>query len=1335
MASSSIHILFGASSSGGILTGSDANEILYGGSYASRLTGGGGVDTFVIAAGNGSVTVTDFAAAQGEVLRLQGYGFTSFAQFTAAAKQSGSDVVVSLGNGETLTLENTQLSALGAGNLRLDAPGLDQGRLQNWISSTEDGSTVSGTSGNDQITGNSKTLTLVGGSGDDVYIAYDVRNVVIEDAGGGNDTIRTWGSAGYVLPEGQEIENLVLEGSWDAVAVGNHLDNRIVGNSAANLIVGDGGNDVLTGGGGRDIFAILKGDGSDTITDFQAGAGGDYLSLSGFGFTSFTDVSKALHQVGSDVVLDLGDGTAVTLQNTSLSSLTAENFALPVDTSKLVQTFRDDFKTFDRVENGTGTWLTRIQDSFDGAYTKPVNDEQQVYVDADFKGLSGVARSSPLGIDPFAIVDGKLVITAAPVSAEDSAALKGYDFTSGIITTQTSFTQTYGYFEITAELPQGSAGVWPAFWMLPVDGSTGEIDILEAFGDDPDKVHQGAISGGSTQTNGSWISTGDLGTGSHTFAVSWTPYELTFYVDDVMTYTMATPTDMHDPMYLIANLAMGGDGSWSGPAADGTTAQFTIDSIVAYQYPEYSLAGYTLKASGAWIREIYGTSGADTITGTDANETINGRTGADVLTGLGGDDIYYLNNKDAQVIEAFDGGIDTIVASISYTLPDHVENLTAASGSSWTALTGNALPNIITGNAYTNIITGGTGNDILTGGGGTDTFVFSRGDGSDIITDFRAGSGSGNVIQLNDFRFSTFAEVQAAMTEVGDDTYIALSEFETLVLRNVTANDLVASNFKLLAELPQSGATKIWQVGWEATSAVYGTSSNERFETSAPVTYGGKGDDTYLISDSTHAIVEYANEGIDSVDAYVSYVLSANIENLALKAEGISGTGNELANRIVGTSGSETINGKGGNDWISGGAGNDTFLYEKGSGYDTIADFAGQQAGGSERDKLVLSGYDISAYLTNVGDIWTVHYSGGTDTFRLVGVTALRGDDYIFITSLEDGLAGIPASDGQLIRGNDDANVLNGTSGADHIQGGGGSDYIYGGRGVDTLNGQLGNDILYGNDGEDTLYGEEGDDILHGGNGNDQISGGIGSDMLYGEEGDDFLDGGVGNDIIYGQTGRDLLHGGEGDDSIYGGTDDDRIFGELGNDLLYGEIGDDIIDGGDGDDKIYGQVGNDSIYGGSGNDSIYGGDGNDIIYGNDGNDTIYGGEGIDTINSSDGDDYIRGGTGNDILTGGLGADKFVFEAAATNGNDQITDFQRGTDKLVFTAADYGLTAGALPAGYFETGTAATSNHATFVFNTTDKTLAWDPDGAGGASAIVIATFTDINIGVSDILLV
>ena len=57
--------------------------------------------------------------------------------------------------------------------------------------------------------------------------------------------------------------------------------------------------------------------------------------------------------------------------------------------------------------------------------------------------------------------------------------------------------------------------------------------------------------------------------------------------------------------------------------------------------------------------------------------------------------------------------------------------------------------------------------------------------------------------------------------------------------------------------------------------------------------------------------------------------------------------------------------------------------------------------------------------------------------------------------------------------------------------------------------------------------------------------------------------------------------------------------------------------------------------------------------------------GDDTLNGGKGDDVLFGGAGNDTLTGGEGADQFVFLANSNNGNDVITDFQAGVDKVVF----------------------------------------------------------------------
>ena len=90
--------------------------------------------------------------------------------------------------------------------------------------------------------------------------------------------------------------------------------------------------------------------------------------------------------------------------------------------------------------------------------------------------------------------------------------------------------------------------------------------------------------------------------------------------------------------------------------------------------------------------------------------------------------------------------------------------------------------------------------------------------------------------------------------------------------------------------------------------------------------------------------------------------------------------------------------------------------------------------------------------------------------------------------------------------------------------------------------------------------------------------------------------------------------------------------------------------------KIYGEPYGETISGSSQKDYLFGDAGDDTIYGNAGNDTIDGG---------DDNDVIYGGKGNDTLTGGNGDDIFVY--ANGDGNDVITDYIAGEDKIHFTS--------------------------------------------------------------------
>lgn len=74
--------------------------------------------------------------------------------------------------------------------------------------------------------------------------------------------------------------------------------------------------------------------------------------------------------------------------------------------------------------------------------------------------------------------------------------------------------------------------------------------------------------------------------------------------------------------------------------------------------------------------------------------------------------------------------------------------------------------------------------------------------------------------------------------------------------------------------------------------------------------------------------------------------------------------------------------------------------------------------------------------------------------------------------------------------------------------------------------------------------------------------------------------------------------------------------------------------------------------GGAGAQTLTGGTGHDLLSGGAGNDVLSGGAG---------DDLLMGGAGADRLTGGAGADVFVF--GDDPGQDVVTDFEPGTDRL------------------------------------------------------------------------
>lgn len=133
----------------------------------------------------------------------------------------------------------------------------------------------------------------------------------------------------------------------------------------------------------------------------------------------------------------------------------------------------------------------------------------------------------------------------------------------------------YGYFEASIKLPKGR-GTWPAFWMMPVNfrswPADGEIDIMEEVGYHPNYVSSSLHANAHVHTNGTQVTHEMLCEGAedgfHTYAMLWTPQNITTYVDGRLQLSYDNrglgrddwPYD--NPFYVIFNLAWGGN--WGG---------------------------------------------------------------------------------------------------------------------------------------------------------------------------------------------------------------------------------------------------------------------------------------------------------------------------------------------------------------------------------------------------------------------------------------------------------------------------------------------------------------------------------------------------------------------------------------------------------------------------------------------------------------------------------------------------------------------------------------------------------------------------------------------------
>ena len=492
---------------------------------------------------------------------------------------------------------------------------------------------------------------------------------------------------------------------------------------------------------------------------------------------------------------------------------------------------------------------------------------------------------------------------------------------------------------------------------------------------------------------------------------------------------------------------------------------------------------------------IHGDLGNDTLEGGAGNDLLDGGAGNDKMTGGDGDDSYVVDSTADKVIEAANGGIDTVSTTLAnYTLADNVENLIV-----WSANgrgTGNALNNKLFGSPGNNTLDGGAGNDELNGMDGNDTLI--GGLGADTLiggagNDTASYAGAAAAVRVD------LATGKGVWSEAQGDTYDGIENARGSAFDDVLRGDASANTLE----------------GGAGNDMLYGQAGDDTL-------IGGAGADTLFGSDGIDTLSYRGSTGAVTIDLGARTASGGDAQGDTFT--GIENVWGSLAgDTLVGSGGANRMTGDAGNDHIDGGNGND--VVEGGAGADTLI-------GGG--------GLDVLSYAHSMAGV----------TIDLAAGTGSGGD------ATGDTFSGFEGVDGSAfadtLTGDAGANRLSGGSGDDHLDGGDGDDTISGGLGADTMIGGAGIDTLSyasamsyitvslqtgfaygvgasgdtfsgfenltGGQVSDALYGDAQSNVIHGGRGGDFIDGGGGNDKLYGDEGDDafYFNTGSGRDLIYG---------------------------------------------------------------------------------------------------------------------------------------------------------------------------------------------------------------------------
>ena len=846
-----------------MLTGGAKDDMLIGGEGNDTLNGGWGNDTYIFNLGDGQDTITDvdYTGVNTDTLQLE-----------AGLTPANTEVVR---NGNDLVLR--------------------------WAGNDSDSMTIKGVFFGAQVNSTCLIESVKFADGT-TWSTADVMARLVQDGAAGNDTLIGLGDFANRL-RGLGGNDMLTGGAKDDVLDGGDGNDILSGNAGADTLIGGKGNDTLIDGWGNDTYIFNLGDGADTITDYDHLSGNHDVLRLGAGLAA---ANIEVIRFGSDLVLRwTGNASdSVTIKNQFADS--------QIRTSQLIESVvfdegtiwtLDDFmarlvqygSAGDDLLQGLSVYANRMKglQGNDTLYGGAEDDvlEGGAGDDALFGGGGTDTLTGGQGTDELAgglgndtyhfnLGDGADTITDVDMSTGNQDTLR---LGAGLLMADIEFVRTGNDLMLRWAANTHDSVTIKSLFYGPTGQASGLIELV-TFAD------------GTTSTLG-----------------------------DLVERLVQDGSSGNDILYGANDFANHMTG-WAGN--DTLIGGIRADTLIGGAGSDTLNGG-----AGSDIYQFNKGDGADTITDFDAEvgnrdtlrfgagllltETEVVRNGNDLILRWVGNDSDSVTIKSLfstsqiqssymiESVEFADGAklalndllmhlkvVATDGSDTLFALNDHSTHLSGLAGDD--TLTGSAKADLLEGGDGNDtlygghgddILIGGRGNDVLDGGSGIDTYVFHKGDGSEVIkSSNKTGGINQDVLQLG----------------------AGLAPSTTLLVRGVGLENL-------------------------HLTLVFGNGDQVKLENYFVESHRVK---TILFADGTQweyptvasRLVQYGTPSNDT--------LFGDAQGNAIDA----GAGDDL---VLGQGGDDILIGGTGNDSLIGGDGDDRYLFNLGDGRDTIVDGSG----------------------------------------------------------------------------------------------------------------------------------------------------------------------------------------------------------------------------------------------------------------------------------------------------------------------------------------------------------------------------------------------------------